>query len=81
MTSKLKGIKVTPKKRSKETNPLKISETLTLRGTVENIWDPQSEALRNWESHQLWPVLGATQICCARSDRVLKIPGCVGGQP
>jgi hypothetical protein len=50
MTSKLKGLKVTPKKRSKETNPLKIFETLTLRGTVENIWDPQSEALRNWDA-------------------------------
>jgi superfamily II DNA or RNA helicase len=48
MTSKLRGLKITPKKRSKETNPLKIFETLTLRGTVENIWDPQSEALRNW---------------------------------
>src|SRR5208282_2256597 len=48
MTSKLKGLKITPKKRSKETNPLKIFETLTLRGTVENIWDPQSEALRSW---------------------------------
>lgn len=50
MTSKLKGLKITPKKRSKETNPLKIFETLTLRGTVENIWDPQSEALRSWDA-------------------------------
>ncbi len=50
MTSKLTGLKITPKKRSKETNPLKIFETLTLRGTVENIWDPQSEALRNWDA-------------------------------
>lgn len=50
MTSKLKGLKVTPKKRMKETNPLKIFETLTLRGTVENIWDPQSEALRSWDA-------------------------------
>ena len=50
MTSKLKGLKITPKKRSKETNPLKIFETLTLRGTAENIWDPQSEALRSWDA-------------------------------
>src|SRR5882672_7162301 len=49
MPSKLKGLTITPKKRSKETNPLKIFESLTLRGTVENIWDPQSEALRNWD--------------------------------
>lgn len=50
MSSKLRGFKITPKKRSKETNPLKIFETLTLRGTVENIWDPQSEALRSWHA-------------------------------
>ena len=50
MTSKLRGLKITPKKRSKETNPLKIFETLTLRGTVENIWGPQSEALRSWHA-------------------------------
>lgn len=48
MTSKLTGLKITPKRRSKETNPVKIFEALTLRGTVENIWDPQSEALRSW---------------------------------
>src|SRR5665213_3045022 len=48
MASKLKGLKITPKKRSKETNPLKIFETLTHGCTVENIWDPQSEALRGW---------------------------------
>lgn len=50
MASRLKGLKITPKKRSKETNPLKIFEALTLRGAVENIWDPQSEALRNWHA-------------------------------
>jgi superfamily II DNA or RNA helicase len=44
------GFKITPKKRSRETNPLGIFENLTLRGTVENIWDPQSEALRNWDA-------------------------------
>ncbi|MBL8240514.1 MAG: DEAD/DEAH box helicase family protein [Bryobacterales bacterium] len=50
MTSKLRGLKLTPKRRSKETNPLKIFESLTLRGAVENIWDPQSEALRSWDA-------------------------------
>lgn len=50
MTGKLKGLKITPRKRSRETNPLRIFETLTLRGTVENIWDPQSEALRRWHA-------------------------------
>jgi hypothetical protein len=48
MISKLTGLKITPKRRSKETDPLKIFEALTLRGTVENIWDPQSDALRRW---------------------------------
>src|ERR1035438_2168582 len=50
MKSNLKKLKITPKKRSKETNPLKIFESLTLRGTIENIWDPQSEALRGWDA-------------------------------
>src|SRR5215831_19660281 len=50
MTSKLKSLKITVRKRSRETNPLKIFETLTLRGAVENIWDPQSEALRSWDA-------------------------------
>jgi len=52
MTSKLKGLKITPKKRSKETDPIRIFESLTLRGTVENIWGPQSEALRSWDAHR-----------------------------
>lgn len=52
MTSKLKGLRFTPKKRSKETNPLRIFESLTLRGTVENIWGPQSEALQSWHSER-----------------------------
>ena len=50
ITSKLRGLKITPKKRSKETNPLKSFEKLTLRGPIENIWDPQSEALRSWHA-------------------------------
>lgn len=55
MVSKLKGLKITPKKRARETNPMKIFEDLTLRGTVENIWDPQSEALRAWDSARQEP--------------------------
>src|SRR5436189_103168 len=47
---RLKGLTIVPKKRSKETNPLKIFESLTLRGTVENIWEPQSEALKGWDA-------------------------------
>ncbi len=44
----LSKIKITPKKRSRLTDPLKIFESLTLRGTVENIWGPQVEALEAW---------------------------------
>jgi len=50
MTSRLKGLKITPKKRSKETNPPKIFETLTLRGTVEYIWTRNRKALRSWDA-------------------------------
>ncbi|MCC6366470.1 MAG: hypothetical protein IT165_23370 [Bryobacterales bacterium] len=46
MAGTLKELKIVPKKRSKETNPLKIFESPTLRGTIENIWEPQSEALK-----------------------------------
>ena len=35
-------------RRSKETDPEKIFESLTLRGTVENLWSPQATALRDW---------------------------------
>lgn len=48
MTSKLSGIKLTPRRRSSETDPLKIFDNLTLRGSVKNIWGPQIEALREW---------------------------------
>lgn len=34
---------------SKPTNPLEIFRKLTLRGSIENIWDPQAEALREWD--------------------------------
>lgn len=34
--------------RSRETEPEAIFEALTLRGSVENIWAPQAEALRRW---------------------------------
>ena len=31
------------------TDPLEIFRKLTLRGSIENIWDPQAEALREWD--------------------------------
>ena len=33
---------------SKPVDPLQIFEKLTLRGSIENIWDPQADALRRW---------------------------------
>src|SRR2546423_1824862 len=35
-------------RRNKETDPEKIFESLTLRGTIENLWSPQAAALREW---------------------------------
>ncbi|MEN6458203.1 MAG: DEAD/DEAH box helicase family protein [Thermoguttaceae bacterium] len=32
----------------KPTDPLEIFNKLTLRGSIENIWEPQAEALRAW---------------------------------
>ena len=32
----------------KPTDPLEIFNSLTLRGSIENIWEPQAEALREW---------------------------------
>jgi len=34
--------------RAKDTDPEKIFESLTLRGTVENLWSPQAAALGEW---------------------------------
>ena len=36
------------KAKSRETNPIGIFNGLTLRGSIENIWAPQSEALVEW---------------------------------
>lgn len=35
-------------RRAKEDDPEQIFESLTLRGTVENLWSPQAAALREW---------------------------------
>jgi hypothetical protein len=42
-------------RRSKETDPEKIFESLTLRGTVENLWSPQAAALRDWHRQRQEP--------------------------
>jgi hypothetical protein len=48
MASRLANLKITPRKRHQETDPEKIFQSLTLRGGIENIWEPQAEALRHW---------------------------------
>lgn len=41
--------------RTKATSPEEIFKSLTLRGTVENIYGPQAEALRLWDSRRAQP--------------------------
>jgi hypothetical protein len=42
-------------RRSKESDPEKIFESLTLRGTIENLWSPQAAALREWHRQRESP--------------------------
>lgn len=44
----LKDIKLSVKKGKAPIDPIEIFRGLTLRGTVENIWGPQQEALERW---------------------------------
>ena len=44
----LKKIKLTTNAGKKPIEPLEIFNKLTLRGSIENIWEPQAEALKNW---------------------------------
>ena len=39
-------------KRSRVIDPQEIFKGLTLRGTVENLWEPQAEALRDWHKQR-----------------------------
>lgn len=44
----LKNLKLSISSSSKPIDPLDIFKTLTLRGSIENIWEPQAEALKGW---------------------------------
>lgn len=44
----LKKLKLSVETGQKPIDPLQIFEKLTLRGSIENIWEPQAEALREW---------------------------------
>ena len=44
----LKKLKLSVPSSKKPIDPLEIFNKLTLRGSIENIWEPQAEALREW---------------------------------
>jgi hypothetical protein len=44
----LKKLKISVPATKKPTDPLDVFNKLTLRGSIENIWEPQAEALREW---------------------------------
>lgn len=44
----LKKIKLSITKGKKLVEPIEIFNKLTLRGSIENIWEPQGEALKKW---------------------------------
>jgi hypothetical protein len=52
MAGRLGNLKIIPRKRQQETDPEKIFQSLTLRGGIENIWEPQAEALRQWHKYR-----------------------------
>jgi len=55
MPGKLSALKLTPRKRQRLTDPEEIFKSLTLRGGVENIWEPQAAALRQWHAKRQEP--------------------------
>lgn len=44
----MKKIRLAVSSGKRSTDPFEIFSKLTLRGTIENIWEPQAEALRGW---------------------------------
>ena len=44
----LKKLKLSLSSGKKPVDPLEIFKKLTLRGSIENIWEPQAEALKKW---------------------------------
>jgi hypothetical protein len=45
----LSKLPIKPSKRNLATSPRDIFKSLTLRGSVQNIWEPQADALSAWE--------------------------------
>lgn len=48
----LSKLQIKPAKRNRATNPREVFKSLTLRGSIQNIWEPQAEALAEWEKHR-----------------------------
>ena len=48
----LKKIKLSVPSSKKSIDPLEIFEKLTLRGSIENIWEPQAKALKKWHKNR-----------------------------
>ncbi|MET0399769.1 MAG: DEAD/DEAH box helicase family protein [Longimicrobiaceae bacterium] len=44
----LSGIKLRPAAETRQSDPEEIFKRLTLRGSIENIWQPQTEAVKEW---------------------------------
>jgi len=51
----LSKLPIKPTKRSLATSPKEIFKSLTLRGSIQNIWEPQAEALAGWEKNHQSP--------------------------
>ncbi len=51
----LEGFSVTPRKRSTAVDPIQIFNSLTMRGTIKDIWGSQKDALREWQENRKQP--------------------------
>lgn len=51
----LSKLPIKPTKRNVATSPRDIFKSLTLRGSIQNIWEPQAEALTEWEKNRTAP--------------------------
>jgi len=48
----LSKLSIKPTKHSVATSPKEIFRSLTLRGSIQNIWEPQAEALAEWDKNR-----------------------------
>jgi len=48
----LRNLKLNIPQGGKPVDPLEIFNNLTLRGSIENIWGPQKDALQDWHKNR-----------------------------